>query len=431
MKHNNKYKKLSIFIAISISLNLVGCSSSEYTSTRKNISEQLASVLITESMIICFPDKNMEETVREKIQCPTGEILRSDVDKITDFASIKGKDIKNLSGIENFTSLNDLNLNHNDIKDIKPLEGLTNLTELSLVGTSIDNVQPLSGLINLTSLDLGANKISNIEPLKGLVNLTSLNLATNLIADIESLKGLVNLTNLDLAANEIEDYSPVYSYFNNLDSTDIAFADVIPDNTITSVINSGSLSMATTSNEEPNQINNQIVSDAGLVENSSVLSSQETSVIVPTIISTSNPVIMPGESLLAVIAPANVTAPIINIDDTPVVATPETTPSIVTPMDSPTVGNNSNVVPVDKSQTVTVTAPTNKSTDVNNLPISKNKTNVGDEGLQLVKSSHNYSKVKRINNKRKNNNHKYKYKANNRKNKNNMTVITYKSSKNN
>lgn len=195
-----KAKWINIFIIFLFSINAIGCSSIKNALSNKNHEQKSVSAQITDSTIITFPDKNLEKTIRQKIQCPTGDILKDDVDNITSLQNTQDKHITNLSGIENLTNLASLNLDNNQISNIKPLEGLT----------------------SLTSLNLDNNKISNIEPLKGLTKLTSLNLDTNLISDIEPLKGLINLTKLALAVNQIKDFSPVYAYYKNLKSTDIA-----------------------------------------------------------------------------------------------------------------------------------------------------------------------------------------------------------------
>ncbi|MBU3110993.1 YARHG domain-containing protein [Clostridium lacusfryxellense] len=176
----NKLNWVNILIISLFSLSLVGCSTLENASTN----EESICVQITESTIITFPDKNLEQMVRDIIQCPTGAIIKDDVDKISSLQNTIGKHITNLSGIENLTNLTLLNLSNNQITNIEPLIGLTKLTDLALVN----------------------NKITNIEPLKELANLNS----------------------LELDNNKIKDYSPISGYYKNLERTDVAIADVTP-----------------------------------------------------------------------------------------------------------------------------------------------------------------------------------------------------------
>ncbi len=194
-----------------------------------------------ENAIILFQDKNLEKSVRENINKPTGDILRSDVDKLKMFSAC-GKRISNLSGMENFTELTSLNLDFNRIGNIDALKGLTNLTSLSLYNNQINSIEGLKGLANLTSLelsmnnissidslkeltnlnslDLNKNKINNISALKELAGLKSLGLSSNKISNINDLKGLTNLTQLGLDSNKIKNYTPTKAYYNNLINPD-------------------------------------------------------------------------------------------------------------------------------------------------------------------------------------------------------------------
>ena len=236
-----KFKWLDIVIIVLFSIMIVGCVSTKSLYSNKSPKQKSVCVQITESTVIKFPDKNLENAIREKIQCPTGDILKDDVDKITNLQNAKDKHIENLSGMENLTNLTLLNLSNNQISNIKPLEGLTNLTDL-----------------NLTT-----NKISNIEP----------------------LERLVNLTKLTLSLNQIKDYSPVYSYYKNLKRTDIISTSIIPKEELASASNQVAMNPSIISNHEvisdnshfaisPSIIPKQdVINDNNnLTENSSIIS---------------------------------------------------------------------------------------------------------------------------------------------------------------
>jgi len=218
-KLHSKFKYLYTFIIFIFSINIVGCSSAKIVSQKNSNEQNSISVQVTKSTVITFADKNLEQTIRDEIQCPNGDILKDDVDKITKLQTTKGKHITNLSGIEHLTNLALLNLNNNQIINIGPLKDLTNLTHLNLDNNQISNIEPLKDLTNLTNLDLATNQMSDIEPLKGLTKLTHLNLAANQMSNIEFLKGLTNLTNLDLAANQMINIEPLKGLINltNLD----------------------------------------------------------------------------------------------------------------------------------------------------------------------------------------------------------------------
>jgi len=204
-----KFRLLNIFAIFLLSTGIVGCRFTKNILSNNAPEGEFISVKVTESTVITFPDKNLEKIIREKIQCPTGDILKDDVDKITEIGDSEGKHITNLSGIENLTNLTLLNLSNNHINSIEPLKELTMLTNLNLASNQMSNIEPLKGLTKLTSLNLNTNKISNIESLKGLTNLTDLNLDTNETNDIEPLKGLTRLTYLNLDSNNIRNIEPL------------------------------------------------------------------------------------------------------------------------------------------------------------------------------------------------------------------------------
>ena len=142
------------------------------------VSNATVASLIYSSTIVMFQDENLERVVRSAIKKPTGFILKSEVNKITQLEGI-GVSISNLSGLENFT----------------------NLTRLVL--------DPSTG-------DMNTSDFVNISALKGLTNLTKLYLYSNLITNIDALKDLTKLTTLSLFGNQITDYTPVSSYYKNL-----------------------------------------------------------------------------------------------------------------------------------------------------------------------------------------------------------------------
>ena len=169
---------------------------------------------LAENIVVNFPDSNLNKVIRDTIDKPYGDIYKSDVEKIesieyfiypADDEVVPDKFIIfDLSGMENLTNLEVLNLAGNSISDVSPLKGLTNLGELSLWQNNISNISPLKGLTNLNRLDLSHNQISELSALKGLINLKDvLDLSDNQINDLSPLAGLTNLYSLDLSNNQI------------------------------------------------------------------------------------------------------------------------------------------------------------------------------------------------------------------------------------
>lgn len=167
---------------------------------------------------ITFPDRNLEQIIRDTIKKPNGDILKSDVEKLTSLTitteiTYKSK-IINIEGIENFTNLTELLSHDVKITNLEPLQGLTNLATLDLRWGQISNIEPLKGLINLQNLYLSDNQISNIEALKGLTNLHNILLYNNQIIDLEPLKGLTKLNALILNNNKIINLEPLRGMTN-------------------------------------------------------------------------------------------------------------------------------------------------------------------------------------------------------------------------
>jgi hypothetical protein len=159
-------------------------------------------VNVSNTSIVTFTDSNLEQVVRQAINKPTGDIYESDVQNIT-FLDASNKNIKDISGIQNLTSLQYLDLSMNQISDISALQGLTTLQQLNLNNNQISDISALQGLTNLLTLNLNSNQISNVSVLQGLTNLQELNLTDNLISDVDPLKKLTNLKSLYLMNNLI------------------------------------------------------------------------------------------------------------------------------------------------------------------------------------------------------------------------------------
>ena len=122
-----------------------------------------------------------------------------------------GNQITELSSLANLRNLESLNLSDNEISDILPLKNLPNLRWLNLVHNQIVDLSPLENLRNLRWLNLARNHIVNLSSLKNLTQLEELILWSNQISDISPLAGLLNLKRLDLLSNDIVDVSPLGS----------------------------------------------------------------------------------------------------------------------------------------------------------------------------------------------------------------------------
>lgn len=130
--------------------------------------------------------------------------------------------ISSLEGLDSFTNLNVLALNHHSVTDLAPLAGLTQLEQLYLIGNAVEDLAPLSGLVGLKTLQLdntggGNNHVSDLSPLSGLPNLHYLDVSDNQVSDISPVAQLAALGTLNLNRNVISDVTAL------ADNTNIAF----------------------------------------------------------------------------------------------------------------------------------------------------------------------------------------------------------------
>jgi internalin A len=155
-----------------------------------------------------LPDPNLESAVRDELGIDPSAPITCGLEKL----KASGEGIDNLSGLEFFLRLTELDLDNNDISDLTPLTELIQLTKLNLDSNSISNLTPLAGLTQLTDLEANNNSVSNLSPLVLLTELKDLELENNNITNLTPLAGLTGLEELKLdgnSRNSIMDISPL------------------------------------------------------------------------------------------------------------------------------------------------------------------------------------------------------------------------------
>ncbi len=178
--------------------------------------------------VVVFNDINLETVVRDKINKPTGDILRNDLHSI-EYLDASGEEIISIEGIQYLSNINTLILSENNITDISPLASLKSLKVLSLNNNLIKDIEPVSSLENLNELYVSNNQIIDINSLANLKNLTTLNIYYNAIIDISSLTMLNNLADLYLENLNIKSdiNSALFLKYENLNKI---VDDIIKDN---------------------------------------------------------------------------------------------------------------------------------------------------------------------------------------------------------
>ena len=113
--------------------------------------------------------------------------------------------IRDLSGIQYFKNLAELNIANNEISDLSPLSGCTKLKTLDASGQYISNLGALSDLKELTELNLADNELTTLSSLTELTELQKLDVSGNEIAVFGTAGKLQNLQYLNMADNPMEE----------------------------------------------------------------------------------------------------------------------------------------------------------------------------------------------------------------------------------
>lgn len=159
---------------------------------------------------ISFKDPALEEAVRLKLANLTGKLTIEQIKGITKLdanSTTTTTPVSDLSGIEYFTNLKEINLTMSDVSDLSPLSDLQSLRIVYLAGCKITDISPLANLTNLYALMLNFNQIEDISIVKNMTGLRYLTVGDNLITDFSPIAGLTNLTFLQIFSSNISDIS--------------------------------------------------------------------------------------------------------------------------------------------------------------------------------------------------------------------------------
>lgn len=228
-------KKRWILFSVFLVVGFAACSSTTATMVSPFEATEMPTVTHTatvEPAIVKFIDPVLEEMVRGVMGKPEGDITVAEAEKVTRLnLSIELQQyiseqipIKDISGLENFTNLEFLDLSFHTISDISPLRELKKLTLLSLEGNPVADITPLTGLTNLKGLSLSNCAAKDYSPLAQLVNLEYLNLDDSTITDVTPLVSLTTLQHLYLAGSPVNNGYLLANLYPNLTSKDFTIA---------------------------------------------------------------------------------------------------------------------------------------------------------------------------------------------------------------
>lgn len=201
------------------------------TSTPPEIAE-------TDSVVmVAFADPVLEALMRATIGKSSGALSLAEAQTVTrlDLSNEWQKYetsqdvIQQISGLENFTNLEYLDLSYHSISDISSLQGLHKLKFLSLAGNQLVDLSPLSELTGLRSLILSDCTAEDYSPLVNLSNLEVLVLDNSSISDLWALASLTNLKRLYLAKTSVEDWFVLSEIYPNLEQKDFILPSTLQE----------------------------------------------------------------------------------------------------------------------------------------------------------------------------------------------------------
>ena len=154
-----------------------------------------------------IPDANLRTAIAEALgKAPSARITRDEMATLTRLEA-HDADIRNLTGLEFATKLEEIVCNNNSIADLSPLAGLTKLRVIVFRHNAIRDLSPVRKLFNLRQLIVPHNLITNLSPVEGLISLHGLDIGHNVISDLSPLAGLVKLERIWADVNPLADLS--------------------------------------------------------------------------------------------------------------------------------------------------------------------------------------------------------------------------------
>jgi hypothetical protein len=153
--------------------------------------------------VVNIPDTNFKSRLLINQQLNKNldnEIQVSEAESYSSVLFIGDADITDLTGIEYFKNITELNCNFNNISSID-LTGFDKLVKLNCERNNLSELD-LSKVPSLESVRAGYNKLSKID-FTGLTNLLNLNMEFSQISAID-LKELVNIKDLNLKGNTFQ-----------------------------------------------------------------------------------------------------------------------------------------------------------------------------------------------------------------------------------
>ena len=176
---------------------------------------------------VVFSNTALETVVRNALSIDANAPIYPD--RLATLTSLTATDkgITDLTGLEEATGLQTLDLGDNEIVNLSTLSYLTSLQTLDLADNLITNVSDLSDLTALKQLDLRNNNVGNVTPLSTMTHLRYLYLDGN--DNLSNLKQLLKLTRttIDIDLPELVVFAEMIVEFAVRSALGFRLADLI------------------------------------------------------------------------------------------------------------------------------------------------------------------------------------------------------------
>jgi len=166
--------------------------------------------------------------------------------KNIDILDLSVENIKDLSGMENFTGIENLNLSNNEITTINQLQYCTKMLNLNVSNNKLgNNNTAIEKMTKLISLDLSNTEMTQINSIKTLIDywttkkkftLTNLNISGNGFTDTDiytnenglskGIDKITSLTSLNIASNEIQNIDSLEPLKSTISILDVSQNDI-------------------------------------------------------------------------------------------------------------------------------------------------------------------------------------------------------------
>ena len=158
----------------------------------------------TPPVTVNIPDAGLKAAINKTLDSnrpSTQDITVDELAQLTQLTVDGGVKVKNLTGLEKATNLQELKIDNNEVADLAPLSSLAKLTKLTMTNNKVASIEPLAHLANLSVLLASGNPITSTKPLANLTHLTQVSVDSKSTAfDISDFaKSAGTLTTLQLS----------------------------------------------------------------------------------------------------------------------------------------------------------------------------------------------------------------------------------------